>query len=777
MADLYDMLNKGEIVIPIIQRDYAQGRENSESTIEIGRNFVSDMLTTLFKGNRMKLGFVFGAKEGNRFVPYDGQQRLTLVFLVALYMTRYSSGTGKCITPLNKFSYETRDFSTAFCAYITGDAFLKGKDFKEVVEGNGADALKSAIMDDRGFFSAWIRDPTVSSMINVLQIIREKFDKLCIANKVADMSIAAQDIAEKITRGDVFFDWCEIAESDRVYVKMNGRGKVLSAYDNFKDTLFRVLKAMRDVHDAPKDAASFLREYELKTDSTWTDLFWTYREDVGSSVGDRGKVDIAGAMMNFFSFAFEYKLNARTGKFFIDGRNPQFNDTNVVRFIAAFKCMSPTLDDYVWVSKLLDILSVRMSNADGYEKQLFVGICTGDNYYRTRIEAAFYYDCLVSVSAFDSKGTYQSVNDGQKGEWRRFLTNMMETTKYFTDGHYDYLLIGQKSIYRAYEKILRGEDGTPLMTDGDITSRLSDIYADEALRTGIKAYLVAHTDGQFEEECLKSSLIKEDDTWKEAIVKADNIPYFGGQVYFLLKAAQNANGEYEVADFTRLLDAAEALVNKSTRCLCDSQMWQILLSLGDYRLCNGNAYTICSSKIWNNDAPMMTLWRTFFDVLNSEKTKSGKSRSEFIKGLLSAISDSGNDIEKAAAKCKQKMTGRYDWMSTLVMYPEVLRHIGAYKVIDTDTWGCYIVTSNAGYIVRRDTRDNSVNIDVYRIYRELGFGSDASFYQQGEYWESGTDPGAKSIKQTGQNKYRLTDAGGTYEGTVENVIKGYPANH
>lgn len=74
-------LNKmlGEIntvEIPIIQRDYAQGRKNAK---EIRNDFLRDIFVHLNNNQPMKLSFVYGTTSGGMYVPYDGQQRLTLV--------------------------------------------------------------------------------------------------------------------------------------------------------------------------------------------------------------------------------------------------------------------------------------------------------------------------------------------------------------------------------------------------------------------------------------------------------------------------------------------------------------------------------------------------------------------------------------------------------------------------------------------------------------------------------------------------------------------------
>ena len=69
------------IEIPIIQRDYAQGRKNAK---EIRNDFLKDIFVHLNDNQAMKLSFVYGTTNGSMYVPYDGQQRLTTLFLFHL---------------------------------------------------------------------------------------------------------------------------------------------------------------------------------------------------------------------------------------------------------------------------------------------------------------------------------------------------------------------------------------------------------------------------------------------------------------------------------------------------------------------------------------------------------------------------------------------------------------------------------------------------------------------------------------------------------------------
>ncbi|MDZ7774420.1 MAG: DUF262 domain-containing protein [Bacteroidales bacterium] len=84
-----------KVIIPIIHRDYAHGRKSKK---EIRESFFNTLYNYLDenKPNR-DLDFVYGilTQEDNitHFVPLDGQQRLTTLFLLHWYLYQISETT------------------------------------------------------------------------------------------------------------------------------------------------------------------------------------------------------------------------------------------------------------------------------------------------------------------------------------------------------------------------------------------------------------------------------------------------------------------------------------------------------------------------------------------------------------------------------------------------------------------------------------------------------------------------------------------------------------
>ena len=66
----WDFLKENTLEIPIIQRDYAQGRLGKEN---LRKNFLADLKKALDSGGTMKLDFVYGSIENAfTFTKYPG---------------------------------------------------------------------------------------------------------------------------------------------------------------------------------------------------------------------------------------------------------------------------------------------------------------------------------------------------------------------------------------------------------------------------------------------------------------------------------------------------------------------------------------------------------------------------------------------------------------------------------------------------------------------------------------------------------------------------------
>ena len=211
--------NQKRIEIPIIQRDYAQGREDKK---EIRDNFLNALQESISNNRKIQLDFIYGSKIEESFQPLDGQQRLTTLFLLHWYACMKENIPNEVRDKLKKFTYETRITSREFCKALIENSIDVNPDVN----------LSEKIKDSKWFFLSWDKDPTINAMLRTIDDINAKF-------------FSIDDLWGKLTTKNLIsFYYVELEEiglTDDLYIKMNARGKLLSSFENFKAIFQQVL--------------------------------------------------------------------------------------------------------------------------------------------------------------------------------------------------------------------------------------------------------------------------------------------------------------------------------------------------------------------------------------------------------------------------------------------------------------------------------------------------------------------------------------------------------
>ncbi len=282
-------LNEYIIEIPRIQRDYVQGRVVTTEQKEKRSDFVGNLIGALSDGGRpCVLDFVYGYPTGDgavrTFIPLDGQQRLTSLYLLHWYFLHLVAekqpdeesifdADGTKMQKLNgKFKYNNRISSTEFCQRLTSrSAFIKI---------DGETAIRKIIMQQPWFDEEWINDPTIESMLDMLT----EFETTLKNKEYRELA----DMAEKLFSEDhecIYFDTLslkDLKQGESLYVKMNARGKKLTRFENWKA---KFTKMLDDVHkDEEFNYGDISRCNSLKykdyfcysIEHDWNDLFWHF---------------------------------------------------------------------------------------------------------------------------------------------------------------------------------------------------------------------------------------------------------------------------------------------------------------------------------------------------------------------------------------------------------------------------------------------------------------------------------------------------------------------
>ena len=286
----WNFLNENTIEIPIIQRDYAQGRLRKEN---LRKTFLADLKKALdnehpYKDIPMKLDFVYGSAENGKLNPLDGQQRLTTLWLLHWYIALRAGELNEDNCKIfRRFTYETRISSREFCENLCKPEYFQNFDGKDIV---------GFITKQTWSYSAWKQDPTIQSMLRMLGGTK-------IADKKGeDIIDGIEELFQETNEDDFKSYWEELTLkevivfyhlplkdfglSDDLYIKMNARGKQLTSFENFKADLIGYITNQAEDESLEEPVRAEWKKLldpesgiPIMLDTEWTDIFWKNRSN------------------------------------------------------------------------------------------------------------------------------------------------------------------------------------------------------------------------------------------------------------------------------------------------------------------------------------------------------------------------------------------------------------------------------------------------------------------------------------------------------------------
>lgn len=494
---------KYEVVMPIIQRDYAQGREGKE---ELRENFLNSLHSAVMTGEKLELDFVYGDVRKGIFKPLDGQQRLTTLFLLHWYAATKNPSVTNTENILSKFTYETRTSSREFC----NDLVTKGIVYDE------SKVISKLIVDSSWFFLSWKRDPTIQSMLTMLDAIQEKF-------KNEDESLWTK-------LNNISFHFIELQNfglSDDLYIKMNARGKPLTEFENFKAKFEQFIE-----QNKWEDGVDINDTFAHKIDTSWTDLFWKHRKENGKIDDNILKFFANVAITNYAKDLIIYenqeesilikkdlqqktkgktvtdeavkreRIEQRIAKLF---NNPQALKPEDFYTRDLFFKLKEDLELYSDVENLYDKIypSVKLWNGTTENNSLFIDIVQLEKVTTYKQRVLFYAQTRFLIAQ-----NQQSLDFDQFSNWMRVVRNIVEnstidsaTTFIGAINLISELSAGSQSIYTFFQN-----------------TKIESRFAEK----------------QIEEEVTKANLINLNYEWKSQIFKTEDDAFLKGEIIFLL---------------------------------------------------------------------------------------------------------------------------------------------------------------------------------------------------------------------------------------------------
>jgi hypothetical protein len=250
-----------EIEIPIIQRDFAQGRPDDETT-GIRERFLDAIVHAITSKRDMGLDFVYGNVQEGVLRPLDGQQRLTTLFLLHWYVASLA-GTLDPNAAWLRFSYATRPTARDFCNALAEHPY-----------SSEATSPSTWITDQPWYVFPWRHDPTIASMLVMLDAIHARLNP-----SETDFDAVWHRLAERSldqAPGAIWFLDLRVIDVDRgedLYIKMNSRGKPLTTFEVFKADFESIIKSA----DPGRH-----KHFVVSIDGEWADTLWEYEKRFAS---------------------------------------------------------------------------------------------------------------------------------------------------------------------------------------------------------------------------------------------------------------------------------------------------------------------------------------------------------------------------------------------------------------------------------------------------------------------------------------------------------------
>ena len=554
LTSFWNLIKDKNIVIPIIQRDYAQGRSGQEYLRE---RFLKQLFQALESEKVLVLDFVYGSYENNVLYPLDGQQRLTTLWLLHWYLSLCTGSLESDKKALSHFSYSTRISSRTFCEKLCSIKYEYNR--KTGVEYNREENIVAFIRNQHWFYTSYEQDPTIQSMLRMLGgTTKEDKDGNEIVDGIEEICVnLSQEELEgylnllKSVNSPIKFYTLDMEDknlplSDDLYIKMNARGKVLTDFENFKVDLLNYKpdgETLLIVEDGKTgDSFSHL------LDTNWTDIFWY-------NCSPEHKIDDI-----FLKFLNRYFLNWFMAHYEGDGKPESITSHNFYKALTEKNTSGyKNIDLYgnVLNKECIDTLYTCMNNLHALYVQIKERY--GEENLSDKVNHLFTpYWKEISETGTESRQYYfvpryredrsiSTITDRQRvamhavfvylnncnvvkeetlQSWMHFVWNILENS---------YIDREQAvSAIRFFDKGLSSlsQDASINMT-GDIVGYLASI--DENKLPG-----EIFGKKQLVEEILKARKSLKDEEWKKKIEDAEKMLFFKGAISFLFN---DVNGQ------------------------------------------------------------------------------------------------------------------------------------------------------------------------------------------------------------------------------------------
>lgn len=678
------LVEEFKIIIPIIQRDYVQGRKDDLKIEQIRKSFIQHLLEKINQNShKSDLDFVYGSVVNEQLKLLDGQQRLTTLFLLHWYLAWKSDVLlDKTIQEtLLRFSYETRTSSKDFIKSLIEQA----PNLKCTSDHDHTKKLSERIENEAWYFSIWKKDPTVQSILEMLDEIDLQFHA-----KEQDSYNAAQMWDNLVTHQVLTFYFLrmdDFALTDELYIKMNARGVQLTEFENFKAWLQGYTEDEIDVQ-VRKDFFSNL-------DREWTDFLWNLKCKLEDTKEKNETFDFDCMFMQFFKSVLlchvysHEKIVDKNKQQLEQSSDHIYDDTSSLMsrlrknlFVSSeeykiLKGSDESLQEILKnISRLFDFI-IHHNEKSEIEKILRQVFKSGTSSYVDQAHFAILYFYVQHIDQSE-----------QFSDWFNISVRLVNNAKgyYNAESNLIKVLQGLNSLaaYIGKEKVLE---------------KLAALQKDSQ---EFKKFEIAFDDYHLVHEIEKARLILQDEQWKSLFKPYEQHDYFYGQIDFLIEFSKHEDSRKACPEtFKNYADKAFTLFSKEFLDDDQYRLHRTLLIFDNYLVKDGPNRSFCR-QVYRTVRHRNENWRKVFDNANRRqilKRLLDELPSDFNTGSLDGIIEAyGSQIN--------------DWRIYFITYPEAIEYCQKYQIRFISHDEIYLLTS-------RQMNGAHVELRTYVLFLEL----------------------------------------------------------
>lgn len=597
MYTLKSLLTEQSIVIPMIQRDYAQGRTDEHAT-RIRKEIVGRLKEATLHREHLDFDFIYGTIREGELRLLDGQQRLTTLFLLHWYIGGYRRHA--LPSYLHRFSFETRISTRDFF-----DALRKQK-IVDIPHWR----LSEIICLQKWYHKAWSNDPSIRGALVMLDAIHEDFEEVETA-VLPDLDL------EEPTVSFQYLDLDGYELDEKLYIKMNSRGKTLTFFEHFKAQFERMLDR--------KEWTEERDEFARKIETDWSDLLWPYR--------DAATQTIDTVFLNIFRYITGVLVH-RTGSIRFEDQEdlsrsvmiPEhfgrvYHDQETVRFLFrtfdTWPSMKEMSRDFVRYEKEIPLIR------PGLLGRLLEGSLSNEEHF-----------IVYAILRLNRNPSSEDV------VFVRVLRNLMEGIRQNHNGRYRSNLRFEMfgPLYHQVDDLLDGH--------GDLGERIGRLAPPFNMRV-------------VEHEKQKQGLWVRRPSSRDALYRLEDHPLLKGLTHRVFPTFEK-HGETAMEEIVGLLDAPPALVARS------------MLSIDDYSVGIGRS-NLGSRFVFGGDRYKAFI---FTHQIGDARQELNKNLQVVLDRLLEQLIARGGTIEERLQHIVNGWEGEQDWRHYFIRYESILTEEG-----------------------------------------------------------------------------------------------------